>query len=146
MASVWVELVTGPIPAPRLREFVVGDPSFGGIVTFEGTTRAESDVAHGPLVRLYYEAYDAMAKLQLERLAHEAVGRFVAGKVAIVHRLGSVPVGEASVMIAVACGHRAEAFAACRWLIDALKKDVPIWKKDVFGDGFVRWGEPEIVD
>jgi len=146
MGDIWVELVRGPIPVAQVREFVSGDPSLGGTVTFEGSTRAESDPQHGPLVRLDYEAYKSMARRQLEHLAHEAVDRFGAGKIAVVHRLGSVPVGEASVMIAVACGHRAEAFEACRWLIDRLKKDVPIWKKDVFEDGFVKWAEVRNVD
>ena len=146
MGDVWVELVRGPISVAQVCEFVSGDPSLGGTVTFEGSTRAESDPQHGPLVRLDYEAYKSMARRQLEHLAHEAVDRFGAGKIAVVHRLGSVPVGEASVMIAVACGHRAEAFEACRWLIDTLKKDVPIWKKDVFEDGFVKWAEVRNVD
>ena len=146
MGSVWVELVRGPIPVAQVRDFVSGDPSLGGTVTFEGSTRAESDPQHGPLVRLDYEAYESMARRQLERVAREAVDRFDAGKIAVVHRLGSVPVGEASVTIAVACGHRAEAFEACRWLIDRLKKDVPIWKKDEFEDGFVKWVETGIVD
>ena len=146
MDGVWVELVRVPIPTSSVREFVSGDPSLGGIVTFEGSTRAESDPEHGRLVRLDYEAYESMARRQLERLARQAVDRFGARKVAIIHRLGSVPAGEASVMIAVACGHRAEAFEACRWLIDTLKEDVPIWKKDVFEDGSVRWVEVEIAN
>ena len=146
MGDVRVELVRGPIPVAQVREFVSGDPSLGGTVTFEGSTRAESDPQHGPLVRLEYEAYESMAQRQLERVAHEAVDCLGTGKIAVVHRLGPVPVGEASVMIAVACGHRAKAFEACRWLIDMLKKDVPIWKKDVFEDGFVKWVEGRNVD
>ncbi len=141
MATVWVELVHAAIPVERVRAFVTGDPELGGIVTFEGVTRAELDGDHGPLVRLDYEAHESMARKQLERLADEATSRFGAGKVALVHRLGSVPPGGASVMIAVACPHRGEAFDACRWIIDTLKQDVPIWKKDVFEDGFVRWVE-----
>jgi molybdopterin synthase catalytic subunit len=64
------------------------------------------------------------------------------GRVVILHRIGPVPVGEVSVAIAVAAPHRAEAFEACRWLIDTLKTDVPIWKKDVFADGCTRWVDP----
>ena len=137
----WVDLVDGPIPIDRVRAFVMGDPTLGGIVTFEGTTRREIDPEHGPLIRLDYEAYGQMAQTQLERIAGEAVRRCGGGggRVAIMHRLGGVPVGEVSVMIAVAAGHRAESFAACRRLIDTLKKDVPIWKKDVFADGYSRW-------
>ncbi len=143
MAEVWVDLLSGPIPISRVREFVGGDPALGGIVVFEGVTRAEADPQHGALQRLDYEAYDAMARGRLEGIAKQAVDRFGAKRVAIVHRLGSVRPGETSVVIAVACGHRAEAFDACRWLIDTLKRDVPIWKKDVFEDGFVRWVEPD---
>jgi len=137
-----VELTREPIDGERVRAFIGGDPALGGIVTFEGVTRSERDSVHGDLVRLEYEAYETMARRQLEQLADEAFRRWKCGKIAIVHRIGPVKPAEASVIIAVACGHRAEAFEACRWLIDTLKKDVPIWKKDVFADGFVRWVEP----
>ena len=140
--GIWVDLVTGPIEVEKVREAATGDSELGGIVTFEGVTRADSDDSRGAVIRLDYEAYDAMARRQLERMATEAKDRFSAGRVVIIHRLGSVPVGEVSVMIAVACRHRTEAFDACRWLIDELKKDAAIWKKDVFADGSVRWTEP----
>ncbi len=140
--SVWVELFDHPIPTARIREYIVGDPAMGGLVTFEGATRAEVDAEHGRLVRLDYEAYPAMAIRQMMLLANTAVERWSAGRVALVHRLGPVPVGETSVAIAVASPHRAQAFEACRWLIDSLKSDVPIWKKDVFASGFVRWVDP----
>lgn len=140
-ADVYVELVRAPIAADRVRSFVTGDPRYGAIVTFEGATREETHAEHGKLVRLDYEGYDSMARRQLEHLATETRQRFGAGRVAVVHRLGRVLPGEASVMMAVACPHRAEAFEACRFLIDTLKKDVPIWKKDVFENGAVRWVE-----
>jgi MoaE-MoaD fusion protein len=140
--SILAAMVTEPIDADAVRSFVTGDAAQGGIVTFEGATRAEQDASHGRLVMLDYEAYDKMAQQQLERLAGDARTRWKAGRVALIHRVGPVMPGEVSVMIAVACPHRAEAFEACRWLIDTLKKDVPIWKKDVFEDGFVRWVEP----
>jgi molybdopterin synthase catalytic subunit len=141
-----VELVRGPIPVDRVRAFVVGDPALGGVVTFEGATREESNPEHGPLLRLEYEAYESMAAAELSRLAERARDRWGAGRVAVVHRLGPVLPGEASVMIAVGCRHRAEAFEACRWLIDMLKKEVPIWKQDVFVDGHVRWVEGSFDD
>ena len=140
--DTWIELVNAVIPAERAFTFVSGDPRWGGIVTFSGATRVETDDGHGPLVRLEYEAYSSMAVAQLERLAAEAKARWQIGKTAILHRLGPVAPGELSVMIAVACAHRAEAFDACRWLIDALKRDVPIWKRDVHADGFARWVDP----
>ncbi|MDO8630577.1 MAG: molybdenum cofactor biosynthesis protein MoaE [Phycisphaerales bacterium] len=139
---IWVELFDGPLPADRIREFISGHPALGGIVAFEGTTRSEIDRRHGRLIRLDYEAYASMALCRMRSLAETARERWSAGRVAITHRLGPVPTGESSVMIVVACPHRAEAFDACRWLIDMLKRDVPLWKKDVFEDGFVRWVEP----
>ncbi|MBI4718851.1 MAG: molybdenum cofactor biosynthesis protein MoaE [Planctomycetes bacterium] len=144
--EVWVDLLPGPIPVERVRRFLLNDPRLGGIVTFEGAARAEGDAGHGALLRLEYEAYESMARRQLERLAREAVTRWCAGRVAVLHRLGGVAVGEVSVVVAVATPHRAEAFEACRWLIDELKRHVPIWKKDVFADGFVRWVEPTAGD
>jgi molybdopterin synthase catalytic subunit len=143
---IWVELFDGPLPAERVREFISGDPALGGIVAFEGATRSEIDPRHGGLIRLDYEAYASMALCRMRSLAETVCERWSAGRVAITHRLGPIPPGEASVMIAVACPHRAEAFDACRWLIDMLKRDVPIWKKDVFEDGFVRWVEPNQPD
>ncbi len=140
--TILVDLVTGLIDVERVREFVLGDVHLGGICTFEGATRTETSSEHGPLVRLEYESFESMARKQLHKLAHDATERYAAGRVAIVHRLGAVPPGQVSVMIAVACEHRAQSFDACRFLIDALKKDVPIWKKDVFEDGFVSWVEP----
>jgi len=141
-----VELVDGPIDSARVRSFVWGDPSLGGIVCFEGVTRGETDLAHGKLAHLQYEAHATMAERQMQALAHQALSKFGAGRVAIVHRIGTVAPAETSVAIAVACTHRAEAFETCRWIIDTLKKDVPIWKKDVFEDGFVRWVEPRMAN
>ncbi len=146
MAAILVELLEHAIPATRAREFVDGDPALGGVVVFEGVTRTETDSQHGPLVRLEYHAYTEMAQRQLRKLAEQAAEKFGAQRMAIIHRLGPVLPGETSVAIAVACGHRAAAFEACRWLIDMLKRDVPIWKRDVFEDGFVRWVEPEIAN
>jgi molybdopterin synthase catalytic subunit len=130
------------LPLGRVVEFVGGDTSLGGIATFYGATRGEHDPVHGALVRLEYEAYSAMAKSQMQELAIHAQQNWKAGRIVMLHRLGPVGVGEISVAIAVACPHRAEAFEACRWLIDALKRNVPIWKKDVFTDGFTRWVDP----
>lgn len=139
---VHVELTNRAIDVPAVRAHVLGDPTFGAVCTFEGTTRNDPDAAHGEVVRLEYEAYEGMACKQMTALAEAAVERWGPAHVAIVHRVGAVAVGEVSVMITVACGHRGEAFEACRWLIDAVKRDVPIWKRDVYADGFVRWVDP----
>jgi len=140
---VWVELFRGPLPNEHVRRFVSGVGAIGGIVIFEGATRAEHDDEHGALVRLDYEAYDDMALCEMRKLAETALHRWPVKKVVLLHRLGAVPVSETSVTIAVAAGHRGEAFDACRWLIDTLKQDVPIWKKDIFADGYERWVDPK---
>jgi len=92
---------------------------------------------------LDYEAYEPMAARQMEELAREALTRFSVRHVTLVHRLGRLEIGETSVLIVVASAHRAAAFEACRWLIDTLKTQVPIWKRETFADGAV-WaaGEP----
>jgi molybdopterin synthase catalytic subunit len=117
----------------------VRDPAAGAIATFLGVTRNHN---HGREVTLLeYEAYPEMAEREMERIATEAVGRWPTCKIAMVHRVGAVPVGETSVAIAVSAGHRPEAFAACRFAIDRLKEIVPIWKKEHFVGGEVWIGQ-----
>src|SRR5215470_18472194 len=118
----------------------VCDPAAGAVVTFLGTTRNEN--AGRRVVRLEYEAFHRMAEREMKALAATAARRWALRRVAMVHRIGVVPVGEASVAIAVAAGHRQEAFVACRWLIDRLKEIVPIWKKEHFRGGTV-WIGPQ---
>ena len=93
-------------------------------------------------LHLDYEAYEEMAIKLMEELAVEARAKFGVREVKIVHRLGRLMVGETSVMIVVASAHRGQAFDACRWVIDTLKKKVPIWKKETFEDGVV-WADGE---
>ena len=140
--AVFVDIVTGPIDVCAVRSHVIGRDALGGICTFEGATRADSDADHGRIVRLEYEAYEDMARAQMQRLGDQALDKWGPARIAMVHRIGPVPPSDMSVMIVVACGHRAEAFSACRWLIDMLKRDVPIWKRDVYEDGFERWVDP----
>jgi len=116
----------------------VRDPRAGAVVTFLGTTRNRN--AGRRVIRLEYEAYARMAEAEMRRLAVEAKRRWPIRKVAMMHRLGAVPVGQASVGISVSAGHRAEAFAACHWLIDRLKEIVPIWKREHFHGGRVWIG------
>ena len=87
------------------------------------------------MVRLEYEAYESMALPLMEEIAAEARRRWAVSDVRIAHRLGALSIGEASVAVAVASPHRDEAFAACRYAIDTLKKTVPIWKKEFYADG-----------
>lgn len=117
----------------------VCDPGAGGIAVFLGTTRAETSPDGRHLVALDYEAYPEMAGAQLAELAAQARRRWPITKLVLRHRVGRVPLAEPSVLIAVATPHRAEAFDACRWLIDTLKAEVAIWKKEVWSDGSGRW-------
>lgn len=140
--TILIDLCDQPLNTGALRDFVGSGNEHGAIAIFEGVTRREVDQEHGAIIRLDYEAYESMARRQLFHLARIATDRWGVFRIAIAHRIGGVPAGETSVYIAVACAHRAEAFEACRWLIDTLKAEVPIWKKDVYEDGFVRWVEP----
>ena len=112
----------------------------GAVLAFEGVVRNQT--RGRKTMYLEYEAYEEMALAQLEKLAADALERFQVRDVAIVHRLGRLEIGETSVLIAVASAHRAAAFEACRWLIDTLKRTVPIWKKEFFEDGAV-WADGE---
>ena len=137
----WVALQPQPIDVPAVVRFVA-DPRAGGIDVFLGTTRSERNAAGQELLALDYEAYAEMAVERMRKLAVGARERWPVVKLALLHRTGRVPVADPSVVIAVACPHRGEAFDACRWLIDALKADVPIWKKEVWADGTGTWVHP----
>jgi molybdopterin synthase catalytic subunit len=124
-------------------------PGAGAETVFLGRTRRDSHPAHGELIRLSYEAYEPMARDVLEALARDAAARHGCRAVRIHHALGEVRPGEASVLVQVFAAHRAEAFAACRELIDRLKSEAPIWKREEWADGStwsegtpVRSGEP----
>jgi molybdopterin synthase catalytic subunit len=93
------------------------------------------------VLHLEYEAYVPMAEREMERIVADAIGRFGVTRVAIVHRVGRVEIGEASVAIAVAAPHRAAAIEACRFVNDTLKTSVPIWKREHFADGAVWVGD-----
>ena len=126
--------------AQAASEFVY-HPDAGGIDIFIGTTRSETSPTGQPLAALDYEAYEEMAIMKMKDLAARARSRWPIVRLALVHRLGRVAIGEPSVVVAVSCGHRGEAFGACRWLIDTLKAEVPVWKKEVWADGSVTWVE-----
>lgn len=112
----------------------------GAAVVFEGIVRNHSRGRR--TLFLEYEAYEEMALKQLEDLGRQACSKFEIHDAAIIHRVGHLEIGETSVLIVVASAHRAAAFEACRWLIDTLKKTVPIWKKEHFDDGAV-WADGE---
>ncbi len=116
-------------------------PEDGAVVVFDGIVRNHSRGRQ--TLHLDYEAYEEMAAKQIAALAEEAITKFSVRHVTIVHRLGCLAIGETSVLIVVASAHRAQAYEASRWLIDTLKQQVPIWKKETFADGAV-WapGDP----
>jgi molybdopterin synthase catalytic subunit len=135
-----LELTRERIAAEALIEHVRmgGD---GAIVTFDGCVRNHS---HGRrTLYLEYEAYEAMALEKIREIGAQAHEKFAIDRVALVHRLGRLEIGETSVFIAVSAAHRALAFEACRWAIDTLKRSVPIWKKEFFEDGAV-WADGEL--
>jgi len=115
-------------------------PEDGAAVLFDGVVR--NNTRGRQTLFLEYEAYEEMARQQMEELAAQAIEKFGVRDVALVHRLGRLEIGETSVLIAVASAHRGPAFEACRWLIDTLKRTVPIWKKEFFVDGAV-WADGE---
>ncbi|HEX5575386.1 MAG TPA: molybdenum cofactor biosynthesis protein MoaE [Gemmatimonadales bacterium] len=114
----------------------VQSPDRGGIACFLGTVR---DHQRGrPVLRLDYSAYEAMAEAECSRIVDEAEGRWSCA-VALQHRTGTLQIGETAVAIAAASAHRDEAFAACRYVIEEVKRRVPIWKREYFADGTVEW-------
>ena len=117
----------------------VADPAAGAVVVFIGMTRNHNE---GRQVEgLEYEAYASMATSELEKIASEARARWPIARIAVAHRTGRVPIGMASVVIAVSSAHRSEAFAAARFTIDRLKETVPIWKKEYFSGGAIWIGD-----
>ena len=134
------ELVRSPIDVAAVVD-AARRPDCGAIAAFLGTTR---DHHQGRRVeRLEYEAYESMARAALGHLEREAVTRHTVESCRIVHRLGEVPLAEPSVVVVVAAGHRGPAFDACRWVMDELKRTVPIWKKEHFAEGGEAWVEGE---
>jgi molybdopterin synthase catalytic subunit/molybdopterin converting factor small subunit len=115
-------------------------PDDGAVVVFDGVVRNQTRGRR--TLYLHYTAYEPMALRQMEQLAQQALANHAIRDVWVVHRLGRLQIGESSVYIAVASAHRAAAFEACRWIIDTLKKTVPIWKKEYFEDGAV-WADGE---
>ena len=134
-----IEIIDRVIPAAEIVAGLKAGPD-GAVCVFDGIVR---DNTRGrKTLHLDYEAYREMALAQMKALADEALERFGVRDVAMVHRLGRLVVGETSVLVAVASAHRGAAFDACRWLIDTLKKTVPIWKREQFVDGVV-WADGE---
>jgi molybdopterin synthase catalytic subunit len=136
-----VQLIDHPVRMMAIEPF---PREAGGECVFLGRTRLEHHPQHGELQRLSYEAYREMAERVLHDLARLAIERYDCLAVRVHHALGEVPVGEASVLVQVACGHRDKAFEACRFLIDRLKTDAPIWKREQWERG-ETWSEAASV-
>lgn len=112
-----------------------GTPEDGAILSFIGTPRRFS--MDKEVEYLHYEAYESMAQKELQKIADTAMDKWPITNCIIVHRYGKVELGEASIVIAVSSGHRDEGFQSLRFIIDTIKKTVPIWKKEVYRDGSV---------
>jgi molybdopterin synthase catalytic subunit len=117
----------------------------GAVAVFLGITRGETDAAGRSLVALDYEAYADMALEQMNRLASASRMRWPILRLALLHRTGIVEVGQPSVVVSVSTPHRAEAFEACRFLIDRVKSEAAIWKKEIWSDGSTSWVDGHVA-
>ena len=135
-----VELVSDVIDSQQVLE-QVSSTAAGAVVLFLGTTRAVTGQRHTE--SLDYECYPDMARKKMAELESEARAKWTLVEVCLVHRLGHLLPGEASVAVAVSSPHRQAAFEAGKWLIDTLKEVVPIWKKENWQDGTSEWVHPE---
>lgn len=130
-----------PLSIDDAVRFVSG-PEIGGLVTFIGTARTKSSVhAERVVERLEYEAYVPMAESMLTTIAEEILAAFEIDRIALMHRTGTVLIGESAIVTAVSARHRAPAFDACRAAVDAVKQRLPVWKKEVYRDGSEWIGE-----
>ena len=137
---IWIELVETEIDQESLRD-KVADPDVGAHGWFVGVTRKTT----GQRITdtLSYQAHSRMAIGELRKLAESAIDRFSLARIVIVHRLGEVPVGEASVVLGCSSPHRPQTFEALAWTMDRLKREVPIWKRETYADGSTEWVHPE---
>jgi molybdopterin synthase catalytic subunit len=131
-SPILCKITQSPINMQELADFVA-DPAAGAMATFVGMTRNTNEGRQ--VTRLEYECYPGMAEKEMEKIAAEVLRRWPIKKIAMVHRLGRVDIGEASVAIAVSSGHRHAAFEACHYAINQLKETVPIWKKELYEGG-----------
>ena len=133
-AADWIGLSLDPLPIDRALDWVVL-PSCGAVVLFSGTTRDHAEGRAG-VTNLSYEAYEEQVEPRLAAIAEEARIRWPdVGRLVLLHRIGDVPLGESSVVVVASAPHRAEAFAAARFAIDALKASAPIWKRETWAEG-----------
>ncbi len=136
-----IELTENAIDVGRVLD-LVQTPRAGAVVLFLGTTRQFTQGRETS--SLDYECYPAMAHAKLAELELESMQRWELEKVCVIHRIGHLPLEEASIAIAVSAAHRQAAFAAGKWLIDTIKEVVPIWKKENWADGTSQWVHPGV--
>jgi molybdopterin synthase catalytic subunit len=141
--DVHVSIQEAPIDAANAFAFLQ-EQRAGALDIFVGTTRQFT--GDKETQKLYYECYEPMALSEINRVVEEAMNQWELFKVVVIHRIGEVPLGEASVVIGVATAHRDAAFASCRFLIDTLKKQVPIWKREFYRNGEEEWVEGQLPD
>jgi len=123
---------------PRALEAAVRTDACGGLVTFLGVVRATAESGRA-VTGLEYEAHEAMALAEFAEIAREAAERHPGVRLGILHRVGTLGIGEVAVAVCAAAPHRADAFDACEFAIDALKSRAPIWKKESYADGTDEW-------
>ena len=136
MVETTIRITAEPIGVTEA-EALVADPAAGGTCIFSGTVRDHSPA--GAVTALRYEAWEELAVARLRAIAEEMAATWPLRRIAILHRIGELPVGETSVVVAASAAHRDEAFAACRHGIERLKDDVPIWKQEVLTSGVAEW-------
>ena len=140
MSDVSIRIVEGRIDVESLID-EVATVEDGGITVFMGRARAQT--SGRPVRRLEYEAYVPMAETEMGKVVQRARQTFGVERLGVVHRIGLVPLGEAAVVVVAAAPHRDASFKACRFIIDEVKKTVPIWKNEFFEDGSVWVGDPD---
>jgi molybdopterin synthase catalytic subunit len=133
-------LSDAPIDAAALRD-AIEDPAAGACVTFEGWVRNHN--AKRDVTRLDYQAYGALAEEEGEAILADAIAKFSLRAARCVHRAGALAVGDMAVWVGVSADHRDAAFGACRWIIDEVKRRVPIWKNEHYADGESGWLHPD---
>ena len=132
-----IQISADPLDPAQIERLVL-DEAFGAVLTFTGRVRSENDGAE--VISLDYEAYDEMVLQELERIFDEATERFTLHRAAVAHRVGHLTLGEVAVALSVATPHRKEGFEICAWIIDELKKRVPIFKKEARAGGEIWIG------
>ena len=123
---------------PAVLDFDCSD--CGSYITFEGRVRAD-EFEGGKVEKIIYESYVEMAEREIEKIKKEAFEKFKVNEIIIKHRIGEVKVGEVALFVAVVSGHRKEGFSAIQYIVDEIKRKVPIWKKEILSNGKVRWVE-----